>query len=121
MMTHLISALALVSLLCGLLLSEPVAARDISLRSFNAKRHEAVKRWDPSTRRQNRAGDTRRDTDGPAPPRVKNITFTNPEASSMSATVYTCPVSSLIPFQNSMSTARQFLLSTLMLAHPGRA
>ena len=81
------AAFALVSLLCGLLFlgSVTVAARDTSPRVLNAKRLEAVKRWEPAARGRNRASGTRHDTDGTTPPRVKNITFTNPEASSVYA------------------------------------
>jgi hypothetical protein len=111
-MTRLAHALALFSFLL-------VAARDISPRSLNAKRLEAIERWKPVARGRNYASNTRRDTDNPAS--VKNITFSNPEASSEYAWVYAYPVSSLIPFQSSMSMARPFLSSTLMLVRPGRA
>ncbi|KAI0002905.1 alpha/beta-hydrolase [Russula compacta] len=80
-MTRLGHALALVTLLCGALCSVLVAARDTSLRSLSAKHLEAVKRWDLSARSRSIASNPRRATDGPAPPRVKNITFSNPEAS----------------------------------------
>jgi carboxypeptidase D len=86
-MTRLTPAFALVSLLCGLLFWGPVAARDTSPRFLNAKRLEAVKRWEPAARGRNRVRGTRHDTDGTTPLRVKNITFTNPEASSVYATV----------------------------------
>jgi hypothetical protein len=120
-MTRLTPSFALVSLLCGLLFWRPVAARDISPRSLNAKRLEAVKHWEPIARGRSRANDTRRDTDGPAPPRVKNITFTNPEASGVYTNVFAYLVSSLMLLQGSMSMARPFLLSSSTLVHPGRA
>jgi hypothetical protein len=95
-MTRLIHALALVSLslLCEILFLGPVAARHITPRSLNAKRHEAVKRWESLGRRENI---TRRGTDG-ATPRGNNITFANTEASSAYAMVYAYLVASLIPF-----------------------
>ncbi len=58
-------ALALVAL--------AVASRDTSLRSLNAKRHQAVERWELSARG---AG-----TNARRAPTVKNITFSNPKAS----------------------------------------
>jgi hypothetical protein len=93
-MTRLTPAFALVSLLCGLLFLGPVTvvARDASPRFLNAKRLEAVKRREPAARGPDRG--TRRDTDQ-AP--VKNITFTNPEASSAYARVYAHILSSLMP------------------------
>ncbi|KAH9175718.1 alpha/beta-hydrolase [Lactarius sanguifluus] len=81
-MARLTRTLALVGLLCGALFAaEPVAARDTSVGALNTKRHEAVKRWERSARGPNSAGNVRRATDTPAPPRVKNITFSNPKAS----------------------------------------
>ncbi|KAI0254191.1 alpha/beta-hydrolase [Lactifluus subvellereus] len=79
-MTRLSRALALLALLCGTLFSGPVsvAARDTSVESLNAKRLEAVKRWELSARGRNGGGNARRT---PAPPKVKNITFSNPKAS----------------------------------------
>ncbi|KAI0254184.1 Alpha/Beta hydrolase protein [Lactifluus subvellereus] len=79
-MTRLSRALALLALLCGTLFSGPVsvAARDILVESLNAKRLEAVKRWELSARGRNGGGNARR---APAPPKVKNITFSNPKAS----------------------------------------
>jgi hypothetical protein len=78
-MTRLSYALALFSLLSGMLLGGPVAARDTSVRSLNAKRLEAAKHWGLSARGQN--GGARRAADTSSPPRVKNITFSNPKAS----------------------------------------
>ena len=75
-------ALRLVSFLCGLLFLGPVETRDTSPQFLNAKRLEAVKRWEPTARGRNRVSGSRRGTDGPAHPEVKNITFTNPDASS---------------------------------------
>jgi hypothetical protein len=114
-MTRLIHALALVSLslLCEKLFLGPVAARHITPRSWNAKRHEAVKRWEALGRRANF---TRRGTDG-ATPSVKNITFANSEASSA---FYAYLVASLIPFQSSMSMAGPFHWLTSTLARRGR-
>ena len=78
-MTRLAHFLALAALLCGILVSAPVAARDTSSRFLHDRRDEAVKRWESG---RNRATNVRRAavTDGAAP-RVKNITFTNPKAS----------------------------------------
>ena len=84
-MIHLSYAPALVILLCCTIFSEPVAARrsDPSLRSLDNKlRLEAKKRWESSPRRRSGAGNTRRAADTSASPGVKNITFTNPLASS---------------------------------------
>ncbi|KAI0269344.1 hypothetical protein BC834DRAFT_967969 [Gloeopeniophorella convolvens] len=82
-MARLSRALALAGLLCGALFAEPVAARSLSSVSptvINAKRREALKRWELAARGPD-AGNARRDEDKVAPPRVKNITFTNPKAS----------------------------------------
>jgi hypothetical protein len=84
-MIHLSYAPALVILLCCTIFSEPVAARrsDASLRSLGDKRRlEAKKRWESSPRRRSAAGNARRAADTSASPGVKNITFTNPMASS---------------------------------------
>ncbi|KAI0301888.1 Alpha/Beta hydrolase protein [Multifurca ochricompacta] len=80
-MARLSCALALLSLLCGTLLSGPVAARDTSVASLNARRLEAVKRWELSARDSNVQGNARRDMAALALPKVKNITFSNPKAS----------------------------------------
>ena len=87
-------ALALVCLLCGALFSGPVAvvARDTSVKSFHAKRLEAIKRWELSARDHDSEGNARRATKMPAPPRVKNITFSNPKASSEYATSILLPI-----------------------------
>lgn len=118
-MTRLAHVLALVGLLCGTLFSAHVAARDTSSRFLHDKRLEAVKRWESG---RNRATNARRATDGhgPAPPRVKNITFTNPEASSAYARMYASLVPSLNRFQSTTWMANPFLSSTLMLARRGR-
>jgi carboxypeptidase D len=73
-------ALALFGLLCGTLVSKPVAARDTSRRSSNAKRRDAAKRWEEAVH-GNDARNARRATDTSAPAGVKNITFSNPKAS----------------------------------------
>ena len=86
-MARLSYALALFSLLSGILLRGPVAARDTFLRSLNAKRLEAAKQWGLSARDRN--GGARRATDTSSPPRVKNITFSNPNASRAYARAHT--------------------------------
>jgi hypothetical protein len=88
-MARLSRTLALLSLLGGALFVG-IAARtvDPSLRSLNAKRLEAAKRWEYSARGRNGSGDFRRATDTSPPSRVKNITFTNPKASGASAKVH---------------------------------
>ena len=117
-MTRLTHALALVGLLCGFLLSAPVAARDTSPRFLHDKRLEAQKRWESS---RNSATNARRATDGSAPPRVKNITFTNPKASGAYARISPSLAPSLTRFQSITSMANPFLSSILMLARRGRA
>ena len=69
-----------------------MAARDTS-KFLHDKRLEAVKRRESS---RNRATNVRRATDGSALPRVKkkDITFTNPKASSADARIYAPLVSS---------------------------
>jgi hypothetical protein len=91
-MARLSRALALLSLLGGTLFVD-TAARviDLSLRSLNAKRLEAAKRWEYSARGRDGSGDLRRATDTSAPSRVKNITFTNPKASGAYARVHVLP------------------------------
>jgi carboxypeptidase D len=89
-MIRLLHALVLVSLLCGPLFSEPVAARDTSPRSLNTKRLEAAKRRE-SAHSRNGASNARRATDTSAP---KNITFSNPKASGAYARVHTLFISS---------------------------
>ena len=82
-MARLSRAFALLSLLGGTLLVAGTAARaaiDPSLRSLNAKRLEAGKRWGYSARGRDGAGD-RRAIDTSPSSKVKNITFTNPKAS----------------------------------------
>ena len=86
-MARLSYALALFSLLSGMLLRGPVAARDTSLRSLNAKRLEAAKHRGLSARGRN--GSVRRATDTSSPPREKNITFSNPNASRAYARAHT--------------------------------
>ncbi|KAI0269342.1 Alpha/Beta hydrolase protein [Gloeopeniophorella convolvens] len=76
-MARLGPMLAVVGLLYAALIADPAAARTGSAATLNARRHEAVKRWELAAR----AGNTRRDEDAAAPPKVKNITFTNPKAS----------------------------------------
>jgi carboxypeptidase D len=79
-------ALVLVSLLCGTLLLEPVAARDTSPRSLNTKRLEALKLRE--------SANARRATDTSAPSGVKNFTFTNPKASGAYAGIHALFISS---------------------------
>ena len=121
-MIRLGHALALVSLFCGTLVSEPVSARSTSLRSLGAKRLEAVRRWEASAHSRNDAGNARRATDTSAPAGVKNITFSNPKASGACARVL-CAVLSpfLMRFQSSTWTAAAFLWWTLMSARHGLA
>ncbi|KAI0303048.1 serine carboxypeptidase-domain-containing protein [Russula brevipes] len=73
-------ALALVGLLCGTLSSGPsshgVAARNTSPRHLKAKRAEATERW-----RRSAQSNPLHARDTSAPSMLKNITFTNPEAS----------------------------------------
>ena len=85
-MTRLSHALALYSLLSGMLFWVPVAARDTSVKSLNAKRLEAAKHQGLSARGRN--GSVRRAADTSSPPRVKNITFSNPKASRAYARVH---------------------------------
>ena len=119
-MARLARALALVGLLCGILFLGPVAARDTSPRSLNAKRDEVVKRWQHSSHGRHRGRHGRRHG-ATAPPTVKNITFTNPKASGAYARVYAFLVSLLMRFQSSMWMAHPFLSSTLMSARRGLA
>ena len=95
-MARLIRALALLSLL-GVTLFVGTAARiiDPSLRSLNAKRLEAAKRWEFSARGRNGAVDPRRATETSPPSGVKNITFTNPKASGAYARAHVFPRSSV--------------------------
>jgi len=116
-MTRLAPVLALVGLLCGVLLSAPVAARDTSSGFLHHKRLEAVKRWQSS---RNLATNARRATDDPAPPSVKNITFTNPKASSAYPRIY-ASLGTVTRFQSITSMANPFHSSILMLARRGRA
>ncbi|KAI9466665.1 alpha/beta-hydrolase [Lactarius psammicola] len=77
-LTH---TLALVGLLCGVLFAEPAAARVTSPKFLNAKRLEAVNHRELSARGPSAEREVRRATGTAAPPRVKNITFSNPKAS----------------------------------------
>ena len=88
-LSHALS-LALFGLLCGTLVSEPVAARDTSRRSPSAKRHEAAKRWQ-AAHGGNDARNARRATDTSATGGVKNITFSNPKASRACTSAYMPP------------------------------
>jgi len=73
--------LALVSSLCGVLFLAPFAvARYASSNSLNARRLEAIRRWELSARDRTGEDKARRATYAPAPARVKNITFSNPKA-----------------------------------------
>lgn len=90
-MARLSRALALLSLLGGTLFVGTAARTiDPSLRSLDAKRLDAAKRWDYSAPGpgRNSAGDSRRAENTSPPSRVKNITFTNPKASSAYARVH---------------------------------
>jgi carboxypeptidase D len=91
----------------------PVAARDTSLR---AKRLEVAKHWESSVRSRNSANNVRRATDTSAPPRVKNITFSNPKASEFWVNGATIPEvnfdvgpswSGLIPISNGVNETRK--------------
>jgi len=91
-MAHLSRALPLLGLFCAtLFIGTEAARRGTSLRSLNAKRLEASKRWEVSARGRTGVGDARRATDTSPPSRVKNITFTNPKASGACARVHTLP------------------------------
>jgi hypothetical protein len=96
-MTRLAHVLALVGLLCGILVSVPVAARDLSPRSLHDMRLEAVKRRESG---RNRATNARRAIHHPAQG-VKNITFTNPKASGAYAGIFASLIPSLTRFQSS--------------------
>jgi hypothetical protein len=87
-MTRLNLALALLSLLGGTLFVV-TAARAID-HTLNARRLAGAKRWGYSARGLGGTVDPRRSTDA-SPPRVKNITFTNPKASGEYARVYALP------------------------------
>ncbi|KAH9180063.1 hypothetical protein EDB89DRAFT_2063056 [Lactarius sanguifluus] len=73
-----IHTLAILGLLCGVLSAWPVMVRINSPNLLNVKCLEAVKL---SSRDPNAGGGARRATEAVAPPRVKNITFSNPKAS----------------------------------------
>jgi hypothetical protein len=91
-MARLSRALALLGLFCAtLFIGTEAARRGTSLRSLNAKRLEASKRWEFSARGRNGVSNVRRATDTSPPSRVKNITFTNPKASGAYARVHTLP------------------------------
>jgi hypothetical protein len=80
-MVRLGCILTLVSSLCGVLFLVPfVVARDTSSKSLSARRLEAVHRWELSARDRTGEDKARRATDATAPPRVKNITFSNAKA-----------------------------------------
>jgi carboxypeptidase D len=111
-MTRLIHTLVLFSMLYGHFWG-PVAARDTSLR---AKRLEVAKHWESSVRSRNSANNVRRATDTSAPPRVKNITFSNPKASEFWVNGATIPEvnfdvgpswSGLIPISNGVNETRK--------------
>jgi len=72
--------LVLVSSLCGVLFFAPFAvALDTSSNYLNARRLEAIRRWEISARDRTGEDKARRATYAPAPARVKNITFSNPK------------------------------------------
>jgi len=91
-MARLSRALALLSLLGTLFVGTAARTVDPSLRFLNAKRLEAAKRWEDSARGRNGAANPRRATDTSPPSRVKNITFTNPKASSAYARAHAIPI-----------------------------
>jgi len=117
-MTRLAHVLALVGLLCGILFSAPVAARNPSQRFLHDKHLEAVKRRESG---RNRATNAHRAIDDPAPTRVKNITFKNPKASGAYASICASLIPSLTRFQSTTWMEKLFLWSPLMLARRGRA
>ena len=123
-MIRITHALALASLLCEILFLGPVPAFGTSLRSLNLKRHEVAKRFEQSSCTESRHPHVgHHATHGAAPPRVKNITFKNPEASSTYTGAHTSLLSSesLMNFQSSMLMAILFLWLTSTLAHHGPA
>lgn len=121
-MVRLGCMLTLVSSLCGVLFLAPfVVARDTSSKSLSARRLEAVHRWELSARDRTGEDKARRATDAPAPPRVKNITFSNAKATRAYTGIESLCVAHLMLFQISTSMARQFLWSTLMSVRHGRA
>ncbi|KAN0140071.1 alpha/beta-hydrolase [Lactarius tabidus] len=79
MTMRLTHTLTLVVLLCGVLVAETVAVR-VDSGTLHTKRLEGVKRLDHSARSPSPGGEARA-ADTAAPPRVKNITFTNQKAS----------------------------------------
>jgi hypothetical protein len=87
-LTH---TLTLVVLLCGVLVAETVAVR-VDPGTLHTKRLEGVKRLDHSARSPSPGGEARRAADTAAPPRVKNITFTNQKASRAYVRLGTCVV-----------------------------
>ncbi len=117
-LTH---TLALVGLLCGVLFAEPVAARVTSQKFPDVKRLEAGKRWELSARGPNARGEARRATNTAAPPRVKNITFSNPKASRAYARLGELASLCLTRSQNSSWMVRPFLKSALTSVHLGLA
>src|SRR5260370_26532542 len=91
-MAHLSRALPLLGLFCAtLFIGTEAARRGTSLRSLNAKRLEASKRWEVSARGRTGVGDARRAPDTSPPSREKNITSTNPKASGAHTRVHTLP------------------------------
>lgn len=81
MSMRLTHTLTLVALLCGVLFEEYFAARANSLGVLNANPLKAMKQQKLSTRGQGTGDEARRSTDTAEPPRVKNITFSNQDAS----------------------------------------
>ncbi|KAI0059324.1 alpha/beta-hydrolase [Artomyces pyxidatus] len=79
-MAPLLRSLAVTGLLCASFLSDLVAARETSPRAIAAKREAAVNGWDKAKHGPDAAGHLERLAKGQAST-VKNITFSNPEAS----------------------------------------
>ena len=104
--------LTLVGLLCGVLVTSP---RLLNARQLNGMRH-----WELPGRGTSTEGEERRDTDA-APPRVKNITFSNPKASRAYARLEELASLRLTRFQSSTWMVRRFLKSHLTSVHHGRA
>jgi hypothetical protein len=91
MSTRLSHTLTLITLLCGMLVAENVAAL-VDPGVLHAKRLEALKPWEPSSRSPSSEGEARRAADTAAPSRVKNITFSNQKASRAYIRLGTCVI-----------------------------
>jgi hypothetical protein len=100
-MVRFIYVLVIVSSLCGTLFLAPAtgaAARDTSMKSLNARRLQAMHRWEPSARGQTGEDNVRRSAGGQtrSGTKVKNVTFSNPKAARAYCAVvklrHVCPV-----------------------------